>query len=74
MPAQATIPSQTSIMIDGEMKVFHNKIKFTNYLSTNPAVQRIITEIKQMQGQKACPRKSKKVILQQTATRTECQL
>jgi hypothetical protein len=25
-------------------KVFHNKTKFTHYLSTNPALQRIITE------------------------------
>jgi hypothetical protein len=40
MPAQATIPS--SITIDGETKVFHDKTKFTQYLSTNPALQRII--------------------------------
>ena len=45
MPAQATIPS--SITIDGETKVFHDKTKFTQYLSTNPALQRIITEKKQ---------------------------
>jgi hypothetical protein len=32
--------------IDGETKVFHDKTKFTNYLSTNPALQRIITEKK----------------------------
>jgi hypothetical protein len=31
-----------SIIIDGETKVFHDKTKFT--LSTNPALQRIITE------------------------------
>ena len=47
MPAQATIPSQISITIDGETKVFHDKTKFTHYLSTNPALQRIITEKKQ---------------------------
>ena len=30
--------------MDGETKVFHDKIKFTHYLSTNPALQKIITE------------------------------
>jgi hypothetical protein len=72
-------PAKLSITIDGETKVFHNKTKFTHYLFTNPAPQRIITERKRkIQGQKPCPRQSKKVILQQTkkktATRTECQL
>jgi hypothetical protein len=43
MPAQATIPSQISITIDGETKVFHDKTKFTHYLSTNPALHSIIT-------------------------------
>jgi hypothetical protein len=42
MPAQATIPAKSSITIDGETKVFHDKTKFTQYLSTNPALQRII--------------------------------
>jgi hypothetical protein len=28
--------------MDGEDKVFHAKTKFTQYLSTNPALQRII--------------------------------
>jgi hypothetical protein len=37
-------PAKLSITIDGESKVFHDKIKFTQYLSTNPALQRIITE------------------------------
>jgi hypothetical protein len=32
--------------IDGETKIFHEKTKFTHYLSTNPAIQRIITEKK----------------------------
>jgi hypothetical protein len=31
-----------SITIDGETKIFHDKTKFTQYLSTNPALQRII--------------------------------
>ena len=42
MPAQATIPSQTLITVDRETKVFHDKTKFTQYLSTNPALWRII--------------------------------
>ena len=37
-------PVKLSIAIDGETKVFHDKIKFTHYLSTNPALQRLITE------------------------------
>jgi hypothetical protein len=37
-------PAKLSITIDGETKVFHNKTKFTHYLSTSPALQRIITE------------------------------
>ena len=35
-------PTKLSIMIDGETKVFHDKTKFTQYLSTNPTLQRII--------------------------------
>jgi hypothetical protein len=35
-------PTKRSITIDGETKVFHVKTKFTQYLSTNPALQRII--------------------------------
>jgi hypothetical protein len=71
-------PAKLSITLDGENKVFHNKTKFT-HLSTNPALQRILTERnkkkktqnnnnnnKKIQGQKPCPRKIKKVILQQT--------
>ena len=58
-------PAKLSITIDGETKVFHDRTKFTYYLSRNPALQRIITE-KKIQGQKPRPRKSKKVILQQT--------
>jgi hypothetical protein len=36
-------PAKRSITIDGETKVFHDKTKSTHYLSTNPALQRIIT-------------------------------
>jgi hypothetical protein len=35
-------PTKLSITIDGETKVFHDKTKFTQYLSMNPALQRII--------------------------------
>ena len=38
--------AKLSITIDGETKVFHEKTKFTHYLSMNPALQRIITEKK----------------------------
>jgi hypothetical protein len=41
MPAQATIPAKLSINIDGENKIFQEK-KFKQYLSTNPALQRIL--------------------------------
>jgi hypothetical protein len=33
-------PAKLSITIDGETKVFHNKIKFTQYLSRNPVLPR----------------------------------
>ena len=42
MPAQATIPKKLSITIDEENKISHDKTKFTQYLSTNPALQRKI--------------------------------
>jgi hypothetical protein len=35
-------PTKLSITIDGENKMFHDKTKFTQNLSTNPARQRII--------------------------------
>jgi hypothetical protein len=35
-------PAKLSITIDGENKVLHDKTKFTQYLSINPALQRII--------------------------------
>jgi hypothetical protein len=37
-------PAKLSITFDGETKVFHDRTKFTHYLSMNPALQRIITE------------------------------
>ena len=40
--ARLLYPAKLSITIDGETKVFHDKTKFTQYLSTNPVLQRII--------------------------------
>jgi hypothetical protein len=37
-------PAKLSIIIAGETKIFHDKNKFTQYLSTNPDLQRIINE------------------------------
>jgi hypothetical protein len=34
-------PTKHSITIDRDTKVFHDKTKFTRYLSTNQALQRI---------------------------------
>jgi len=42
MPARLLYPAKLSINIDGEAKTFHDKTKFTQQLSTNPAPQRII--------------------------------
>ena len=39
-------PAKLLITLDGETKVFHDRTKFTHYLSMNPALQRIITEKK----------------------------
>jgi hypothetical protein len=39
--------AKLSITIDGDTKVFHYKTKFTQYLSMNPAFQRIIDVIHQ---------------------------
>jgi hypothetical protein len=35
-------PAKLSINIDGENKIFQNKTKFKQYLSTNPALQRML--------------------------------
>jgi hypothetical protein len=39
-------PANLSITIDGETKIFHDKTEFTQYLSTNPALQRLIFQHK----------------------------
>jgi hypothetical protein len=44
------------ITIDRENEIFHDKIKFTQYLSTNPALQRIIDGKHQHKGVKLHPR------------------
>jgi hypothetical protein len=57
-------PEKLSITIDGETKVFHDKTKFTQYLSMNLALQKDNKRKTPKQGQKLCPRKSKKIIIQ----------
>jgi hypothetical protein len=37
-------PARHSITVDGKINIFHDKNKFTQYLSTNPAFQRLINE------------------------------
>jgi hypothetical protein len=71
IPAQATIPSQNFNYHRWRKQVFHDKTKFTQYLSKNTALQRIRTERKKkpIQGQKPCPRQSKKLILQKPKRR-----
>jgi hypothetical protein len=49
-----------------ETKVFYDKTKFTKYLSTNPALQRIIKGKLQHKEGNETLEKSKKVVLQQT--------
>ena len=35
-------PTKLSVNIDGETKIFQDKTKFKQYLSTNPALKRIL--------------------------------
>jgi hypothetical protein len=42
MPAQLLFPANLLITIDEDTKVFHDKSRFIQYLSPNPALQRII--------------------------------
>ena len=62
-------PAKLSITLDGETKVFHNRTKFTHYLSRPSKDNRKQNKTKQnktktIQGQKPRPRKTKKVIPQ----------
>ena len=40
--ARLLYPAKLSITIDGENKIFHDKAKFEQYLSTNPALQKVL--------------------------------
>jgi hypothetical protein len=53
-------PAKLSITIDGETKVFQDKTKFTHYLSTNPALQRIIAENNQYKDRNYTLEKARK--------------
>jgi hypothetical protein len=53
-------PIKLSITIDGETKGFHDKTKFTQYLSTNPALQRIRTEKHKYKGRNYTLEKARK--------------
>ncbi|MBV2135169.1 hypothetical protein KRX52_20585 [Pseudomonas sp. MAP12] len=35
-------PAKLSITIDGENKIFHDKNRFKQYISTNPALQKVL--------------------------------
>ena len=35
-------PAKFSITIDGENKIFHGKVKFKQYLSTDPTLQKVL--------------------------------
>ena len=59
-------PAKLSITIDEETKIFHDITKFTHYLSTNPALQRIIDGKIPTHGGKLHPSKSKEAVFQQT--------
>jgi hypothetical protein len=59
-------PAKLSITIDGETKVFHDKTKFTQYISINPVLQRLIDGKHQHKVGNYILEKSKKVISQQT--------
>jgi hypothetical protein len=56
-------PAKFAKTIDGESKIFHDKTKFTQYLSSPTKLNRWKTPSK---GGKLHPRKSKKELFQQT--------
>jgi hypothetical protein len=53
-------PTKLSITRDGETKVFYDKTKFTQYLSRNPALQRIIKGKHQNKDRKYTLEKARK--------------
>jgi hypothetical protein len=64
MPAEATTPSQTLITLDGESIPRQNQIHTLSFHESSPSKDN--KRKKPIQGQKPRPRKSKKVIFQQT--------
>jgi len=61
MPTYTNIPSKLSITIDGETKVFQDKTEFSQYLSMNPALQRIIKgKLQHKEGNEALEKARKK--------------
>jgi len=56
--------TKLAITIDGETKEFHSKTKSKQYLSTNPALQRIIEKVQHKVGN-CTQEKTKKIILSQ---------
>ena len=53
-------PAKLSITIVGETKVFHDKTKFTHYLSMNSSLQRIISEKNQYKDRNQVLEKARK--------------
>jgi hypothetical protein len=53
-------PAKLSITINRENKIFHDKTKFTHYLSTNPVLQRIIDGKHQHKEEKYTLEKARK--------------
>jgi hypothetical protein len=63
-------PAKLSITIDGETKIFHGKTKFTQYLSTNSALQRRIDgKLQLKKGNHTLEKSKKEIIFQQTKTK-----
>jgi hypothetical protein len=58
--------AKLSITLNGENKAFHDKTKITQYLPTNPILQRIIMRKHQYKDGNYTLEKSKKVIFHQT--------
>jgi hypothetical protein len=53
-------PAKLSITIDGGTKIFHDKTKFTHYLSINTALQRIIKGKHEYKGRNYVLEKARK--------------
>ena len=53
-------PAKLSITIGGKTKIFHDKNKFTHYLSTSPGLQRIIDRKLQHKEDKYTQEKARK--------------